>query len=350
MYDPMLPDTANTLLMTNVVANVLYWNVIGCMFSFFIFLFDGVLRMNDTKDGSGATMLGYHEFTQTTIMVIGLVVALLIGWNLFIPFTFITPLYAVGILAMSIFFAVYSMYHVKREWDDIKVDNSYLPRKRHIFWIAYALTVPFVAISMDMLLQRRDWILNWTVFFSVLVVGLCSLGIEMLQSSFEHTVMKNKKTIQITSGGDLFKNSQDMDLLCRRKNMVIRIIMVCTGVIALTACVATFPAFPATPFSNSYMAVILVAFVLTLPLISSGRHLTEVSVFCSSNKCTQRLKSLTGIEQAQHKSTESGSVSFWDMWSIELGSMEIAARCIFTLAVLCDIWSIKMVDNMNIGL
>jgi hypothetical protein len=38
------------------------------------------------------------------------------------------------------------------------------------------------------------------------------------------------------------------------------------------------------------------------------------------------------------------------MWSIELGSMEVAARCIFTLAVLCDIWSIKMVDNMNIGL
>jgi hypothetical protein len=78
--------------------------------------------------------------------------------------------------------------------------------------------------------------------------------------------------------------------------------------------------------------------------------MTEVSVFCSSNKCAQRLKNLTGIEQAQHKSTGSGSVSFWDMWSIELGSMEVAARCIFTLAVLCDIWSIKMVDNMNIGL
>jgi hypothetical protein len=278
MYDPMLPDTANTLLMTNVVANVLYWNVMGCMFSFFIFLFDGVLRMDDTKDDM-ATILGYKEFTQTTNMVIGLVVAILIGWNLFIPFTFITPLYAVGILAMSIFFAVYSMYHVKREWDDIQVKNSYLPRKRHIFWIAYALTVPFVAISMDMLLQRRDWILNWTVFFSVLVVGLCSLGIEMLQSSFEHTVMNRNKRVQGASDVQRTKNSQDMGILCRRKNTVIRIIMVCTGIIVLTACVATFATFPSTPFSNSYMAVILVAFVLTLPLISSGRHLTEVSVY-----------------------------------------------------------------------
>jgi hypothetical protein len=38
------------------------------------------------------------------------------------------------------------------------------------------------------------------------------------------------------------------------------------------------------------------------------------------------------------------------MWSAELGTMELAGRCIFTLAVLCDIWSIRMVDNMNIGL
>ncbi len=63
---------------------------------------------------------------------------------------------------------------------------------------------------------------------------------------------------------------------CDSKNMVIRVILISTGLLILTACVATFPSFPATPFSNSYTTVIVVAFVLTLPLISLGRHLTEV--------------------------------------------------------------------------
>jgi hypothetical protein len=39
------------------------------------------------------------------------------------------------------------------------------------------------------------------------------------------------------------------------------------------------------------------------------------------------------------------NIGFWDTWTMELGRMELAARCIFTLAVICDVWSLSMVDN-----
>ncbi len=55
-----------------------------------------------------------------------------------------------------------------------------------MFWIGYMLSVPLVAQCMDMLLQRRDWLLNWAMFFIVVVLALCSLGVEMIQTSFEY--------------------------------------------------------------------------------------------------------------------------------------------------------------------
>jgi hypothetical protein len=39
---------------------------------------------------------------------------------------------------------------------------------------------------------------------------------------------------------------------------------------------------------------------------------------------------------------------FWDVWTMELGRIEIAARCIFTIAVVCDVWSLRIMDNENI--
>ena len=41
------------------------------------------------------------------------------------------------------------------------------------------------------------------------------------------------------------------------------------------------------------------------------------------------------------------NVALWDMWSRELGTLELAARCIFTLAVMCDLWSMRMVDSIS---
>lgn len=34
-------------------------------------------------------------------------------------------------------------------------------------------------------------------------------------------------------------------------------------------------------------------------------------------------------------------------WIMDLSNVEMAARLIFTAAALCDIWSIKMVDNIS---
>jgi hypothetical protein len=65
MYDPMEQRNKMTPQQTNIVLNVLYWNVIGCIFSFFIFLFDGVLGMENIQKGNAvgerkefATILG----------------------------------------------------------------------------------------------------------------------------------------------------------------------------------------------------------------------------------------------------------------------------------------------------
>jgi hypothetical protein len=288
MSDPLQAATSNTMLQTNIIANVLYWNVMGCLFSLFVFLFDGVLRMGSGDDGAGTvSIMGYSSFGPMNRLLLVGVFVLLIGWNMFIPFAFVSPAYGIALLLMSLTFLVFSMYLVNEEMKDTSAVNSYPVRKRIVFWVGFAMTVPLVAISMDMLLQRRDWLLNWTVFFSVVVVGLCSLGIEMVQTSFEYasmhavnsrrsmdpTTLEDKK--RIITQTDIYQGRKLQDF-CDSKNMVIRVILISTGLLILTACVATFPSFPATPFSNSYTTVIVVAFVLTLPLISLGRHLTEV--------------------------------------------------------------------------
>jgi magnesium-transporting ATPase (P-type) len=145
------------------------------------------------------------------------------------------------------------------------------------------LSVPLVVQCMDMLLQRRDWLLNWAMFLIVIVLALCSLGVEMIQTSFEYAAA-GKELSTASNGaavdrGDQCKQAftcEDVTNFHRKKNMVIRIIMACIGVVVLACCTCTFPAFPSTPFSNAYSSLLLVMFLLTMPLISSARHITQV--------------------------------------------------------------------------
>lgn len=269
MVDPMFPGAGDTLLHTNIVANVLQWNVIGCTFSLFMFMFEGVLHMHGEN---GVTIMGYESFSGMSQVVMIFLSTVLIGWCLFVPFSFVNATYGCGTFFIPTVFMGYVLYHVMSEQSRIKKNNPYPARKRIVFWTAYTISVPFIAQCMDMLVQRRDWLLNWTIFFSIVVVGLCSIAIEMVQSAYEYAAVNNSNNTDAKP-----YNAVALRTFCRRKNIVIRLIILCTGLIVLASCLATFPVFPATPFSNAYMTLILVAFLLTLPLVSSARHLVEVS-------------------------------------------------------------------------
>jgi hypothetical protein len=296
MMDPLHPSMKDSLLQTNIAANVLYWNAIGCIFSLFMFFFEGVLRLQKPESGGEAkpgpnkqesqsqtvegannlpvSIMGFTKLKDSTTISILIVASLLILWNLFFTIFFVAAAYAAAIIIVPVIYLCYCLYHLLLEKQGIADKNPYPARKRLIFWIGFTISIPFVAQCINMLLQRRDWILNWTMFSSIAVIGLCSLGIEMVQTSFEYSAL-HRKTNKTSGGGDEY-NEVKLKTFCSRKNMVIRVIMLCTGLLVLTACAANFPSFPSTPFSNVYSILVIVTFILTLPLISSGRHLSMV--------------------------------------------------------------------------
>ncbi len=272
-------DSSLNLYQTNVVANVLYWNVIGCIFSLFMFLFDGAIHVNNTA--SGVSIMGLTEFSETAIVVTFVVSVALSSWCVGLTYAFINPLIASALLFIPLGFAAFTFFLALSEKTNIKKKNPPYPaRKRLVFWVGYTLAVPFVAQCIDMLLQRRDYLLNTAMFIAVVVVGLCSLAIEMLQTTFEHSRRNDDKS----NPGVGYHVELQIFLL--RKNRMIRIIMLCTGVLVVVAFFSTFPVFPSTPFSNAYVTAALVAFILTLPLISSARHLSEVRSWFVSCLCT----------------------------------------------------------------
>ena len=136
----MHPDNKDTLLATNIPANVICWNAIGCIFSAFLFFFDGVLRTSllphtQSADSSslsssstGVNLMGYSNLSPSFVITILVLVGLCTTWTIFMPFTFVTPIYAVYIMLAPLGYAVYATYLIIWEKHDSDHLNSYPAR------------------------------------------------------------------------------------------------------------------------------------------------------------------------------------------------------------------------------
>lgn len=283
------------VMSTNIVATTLYWNVIGSLVGLFLFLFDGILpvMMQDGEGSKTVRILWWSSISSWVPWGLFVVAMLTLlpaqiaataihhmpaSWSA--PNPFYAALYwilpvALGILLMWVVTSQQSNPEVYVQTGDQQADPHPI-RRSLVYWTGYAMAAPFVANAMNMLLQRRDWLLNEAAFLSVLAAALCPLAIEMMQRFFAYLMSQEMSP-------DTEQDVYNYVLLNRGKNMMIKIVMVTTAFVVLLLSLTTLPVFPSTGFSNAYYTVLVASAVLALPLISPARHLTHVSaavVFC----------------------------------------------------------------------
>ena len=236
-------------------------------------------------------------------------------------------------------------------WDGRPADVHPHPIRRSMgFWSSYTAAVPVVATAMNMLLQRRDWMLNIAVILSVWGVGMCPLALEMVHHFYAY--------VEARTDVSALDASQQQDaiyqcaILHRGKNMVIKIVMVMTAIVVAMLYVATIPAFQPTVFSNASYAVLVCSALLALPLISPARHLTHVSFLAALLRvdfspaiCVSDFF-LAQLDVSDFQKSPSGAVHsrVWDMFPMDPMTLEIISRFIFTFAVLCDLWAVADMD------
>ncbi len=71
-----------------------------------------------------------------------------------------------------------------------------------------------------MLLQRRDWLFNTSVYLSVWAAAMCPLAIEMMQRFFAYAMQ-----LQDVDPDRKDNNVYDLVILNRAKNMMIKVIL-----------------------------------------------------------------------------------------------------------------------------
>lgn len=112
--------------------------------------------------------------------------------------------------------------------------------------------------------------LNWVVFWGAVVIGLCNMGIDMVQTSFNYT--------SLVADGNTHADKEIIRSFMSKKNYIIRMVTLCIALLLLTACMGSFPVFPWVPFSNMYSGMVIVTIIIILPMLSSGRHLVQVGL------------------------------------------------------------------------
>jgi hypothetical protein len=75
-------------------------------------------------------------------------------------------------------------------------------------------------------------------------------------------------------------------------------------------------------------------------IMTAPSHLKRWQVPAAAESCAPGAKSAGGMSDACEYS--------WQMWSNELAVLDFTARGIFTLAVMCDVYSIRVSDSMEI--
>ena len=386
-------DVAQDILSTNLISVTLFWNCIGLLVALFLFFFDAVVPIalwTTNRNQAIAqkmpvtpvpTILGVGCCPSSAVLPLFVVFAVII-WALMGALATLAHQNAKRDDTVNFSFAVYYLgvplgplvamsYLIWQQQNNPEVsalnrmlysngsDNKPAdvhphPIRRSIgFWSSYGTAVPLVATAMNMLLQRRDWMLNISVILSVWAVCMCPLALEMVHHFYAY--VEARTDVSALGASQQQEAVYQCAILHRGKNMVIKIVMVMTAIVVAMLYVATIPAFQPTVFSNASYAVLVCSALLALPLISPARHLTHVSFFSVSlvsfssydhNIADFLVFSFTQLDVSDFQKSPSGAVHsrVWDMFPMDPMTLEMISRFIFTFAVLCDLWAVADMD------
>lgn len=269
-------------LTSNTAATMMYWNVVGSFVSLallFLDVFIPVDNQTGTLMGMSETIWGMGQWVLAFIWFgFAVTAAVMAGaWS--------SPVYLVWYLLFTafLFFFGYTVYSAASAGESVGVDKETMKSplldrqqsdasnvQRDVFvWTAFALVAPHVANTMFMLLQRRDWILNGAVFMSVFAACICPIAIEYMQDFFSGIVI---------AGSDDF---QKAFIQHKRKNRMMKIMLIVILSVVLLLTCSTLPVFPASSFSNMFYTVLIVSACLSLCFVSLFRHIVHVSHFLS---------------------------------------------------------------------
>jgi hypothetical protein len=117
-----------------------------------------------------------------------------------------------------------------------------------------------------------------------------------------------------------------------RKNGMIKTNLIVTMILVLAIGCSSFPLFSSTPFSNAYSSIfVALPIMLVIPPIVTGRVIGLVP----------------SADDAQQGSSSGGTSG--QTWVLELLNIELLARISFTLAVMYDLCSLSVSDNVIVG-
>jgi len=319
MEDP-LNSHENAAGSSNIVANVCMWNGMGCLLSFFLLYFDGLLWME--FDGPESVSIWGWDRVNNYVMIPLTIIVLGLCTGLFVSVVALT-LTQVNIGLFITSYLIYMTLGVVFLLLEKTNGNTQLNAQRNpvfkmvMIWLHFAFCMPVLATTVNVLLQRRDAIFNAVTVVIVFATGLSFLAIDMIQYSF---TPRNAAKDELGWGG-----------MIPKKNFLQKSIMSSGGVVVATLCMVSMPIFPSVPFSNAYHFAFVVAAMAMLQLVLPARYLREVS--------DATIRDL-------HKSTSyQRSMDLWDLWPLDMVTLELVARVVFTFAVMCDTWAVKVEDG-----
>lgn len=347
--DPYTND--NEASFTNIVGVAVFWNVISCITAAFVYYFD-VMAM-DKKDevatAAAATTTGFGKrkgnvesgsvdaaaaSAKSTANDAYFFVLSFLGllWPIISLAFFCGAAQSAVLIAISvIFYAITMVMHgMQGAKQDVDFGYEMYPtRKKIVFWVGYTITTPVVLMACNMLMQRREVMYNFTTVFMVVVVGLCSMASEMIYTGYEHLyiTMHTKKDKSQRLDSDAF--DEQISNYKEQKNAMVKVNLVVTLILIAGIGCTTFPVFSSTPFSNTYSSMfVALPILLVIPPLITGRILGLVP----------------NETDARNSSAASGQT-----WVLELTNVEFFARAFFTVAVIYDLISLGIADNVALA-
>jgi hypothetical protein len=251
---------------TNIMVDIVIWNCLGCSLSLFIFFFDVMIWMVYAQERQNAPRVSVWNMTAANSMFAGIVfviVAIVIIAVGIISAT-VNSKSALNLALVSILLFGYNITSLLMLWMEsgaVKQNNKteWAMRKNIMFWIHCVFATPFLTTCINMVLQRRDLTYNACTIIISFCLGICALGIEYIQDAL--TPMKECALCP--------------DIV-RKKNLMIKIVLISVAVILVLLVSPNSPVFPASSFSNLYYLVLIVPVISAIPIFTMTRYLQKV--------------------------------------------------------------------------
>lgn len=312
----------NSAMYTNVLTVALYWNVISTISSAFLW-YTETLRMKEKEENNrNANKFIFFSLTVFAACFFSMI-------------TNTEPIQsAICIVFCGVFFllALYLRMDSSQELTDISRTTHLDLNQKILFWIGYTMTLPVLVLGANMLAQRRDWFYNIQMIMMAAGIGIAAFAAEFVYSAatdilFQKSDSEEKKeesTFLLNKAAIILRNSETE---MREKNDIISDILMGILFQVFVMWCAEFPTFPANTFSNAKRSTcIVVPLLLLLPIFQCTRLLVK----------KPDIQDMSKLHEAQ----------FHCSWIPQLSAVDFVARILFTLALIYDLRSLSIVDNV----